>query len=318
MLTTRSAILIFSAAMMSGTGSVSSQSYPSKPIRVVTGTPGAGADVVVRVLVEGLNGSLGQPVIVENRVSAVRGEIVARAMPDGYTLLIAGTTTWISTLLQKMPYDIVKDFSPITIVETFPFVVVVNPLLPVKSITELIALAKAKPGALNYGSGGTGSGTHLGPELFKSMAGVNIVRIPYAGAGPAVNGILSGEVQLTFLSPGTILPHVKSGKLRALAVTTAQPTSLAPGLPTVTASGLPGFETVSATAMWAPARTPTTVVNRLNQETIRILGSTDMKTRMLNSGSEPMGNSPIQAEAFLKSEMAKWGKVIKDAGIRGE
>ena len=252
---TRIVVTVLWVSLMAvGAGGVSGQNYPSKPIRIVTGGAGAGADVVLRLLADELAGSLGQPVAVENRVSAVRGEIVA----------------------------------------------------------------KAKPGELNYGSGGTGSGTHLGPELLKATAGVNIVRIQYSGAAEAVNGVLGGEVQMAFLSPTTVSPHVKSGKLRALAVTTAQPTALVPGLPTVAASSLPDFEVVSATAMWAPAGTPTTIINQLNRETVRILNRADMKTRMLGNGSEAVANSPAQAAATIKSEMAKWSKVIKDAGIRSE
>ncbi|MBI4188930.1 MAG: tripartite tricarboxylate transporter substrate binding protein, partial [Betaproteobacteria bacterium] len=263
-----------------------------------------------------------QVVIVENRGGspAIAGETVAKATPDGYTLLLGTNSLWILQLIQNTPYDTLRDFSPLTIASRSPNILVVHPSLPVKSVKELIALAKAKPGALSYASGPVGSAPHLAPELFKAMAGVDIVRIGYKGGAPALNGLIGGEAQLMFAvaSGGVMTTFVKSGRLRALAVTTAQPSELAPGLPTVAASGLPGYESDTIAGMLAPARTPARLINRLNQEIVRVLNRADVKERLFNVGTEVVSGSPAEFAAVLKSEMAKWGKVIKDAGIRAD
>jgi tripartite-type tricarboxylate transporter receptor subunit TctC len=194
----------------------------------------------------------------------------------------------------------------------------VHPALPVNSIKELIALAKAKPGALNYASGGVGTTPHLAAELFKAMAGVNIVHIPYKGAGPAISDLIGGQVQLMFPNAAAVGPHLKSGKLRALAVTSSQPTALVPGLPTVAASGLPGFSSVLIVGMFVPAKTPATLINRLNQEIVRVLNNPEVKEKLFNTGSDVVGSSPEQFAAAIKSEVARLGKVIKDVGIKAE
>jgi tripartite-type tricarboxylate transporter receptor subunit TctC len=209
----------------------------------------------------------------------------------------------------------VSDFAPITWVTRAPHLLVVHPSLPVKSVKELIALAKAKPGALNYNTAGLGSSTNLAAELFRSMAGVNIVRINYNGGGPAVVGLISGEGQMMFATAASVVPHIKTGKLRGVAVTTEQPSALAPGLPTMSASGLPGFEASSTVALLAPAKTPVAIINRLNQEFVRVVNQTDVKEKLFNLGGEVVGSSPERLAVLIKTEVAVWGKVIKDAGI---
>ena len=243
---------------------------------------------------------------------------MSRASPDGYTLLVYSGTLWIQPLLEKTPYDVARDFAPITLLTSAPNLVVVHPSLPVRSIKELIALAKARPGELNYGSSASGSSTHVAAELFKAMADVNIVRVPYKAAGQAINDLIGGQVQLMFGVVGSVAPHVKSGRLRALAVTTAQPTALVPGMPTVAASGLPGYESRSMIAMFAPAETPAPIVNRLNQEIVRVLNTTEVKEKLFKIGVEAVGSSPYELAAAMKSETARLDKVIKNAGIRSE
>jgi tripartite-type tricarboxylate transporter receptor subunit TctC len=221
-------------------------------------------------------------------------------------------------LLQPLPYNPLKDFAPIMMMTRQPGVIMVHPSVPVSSIKELIALAKAKPGVLNYGSGNSGGIAHLGFELFKSMAGVDIVRIPYKGAGPAGNALIAGEVQVLLATATAATPHMKSGRAKALAVTTAQRSALIPGLPTVAESGVPGYEAASVYGMVTTAGTPTAVVNRLNRELVRILARSDVKEKFLLSGTEVVASTPGEFAAFLKSEIARMSKVIKDAGIRAD
>jgi tripartite-type tricarboxylate transporter receptor subunit TctC len=230
--------------------------------------------------------------------------------------MVGSNSFWIGPLMQKMSYDPVKDFSPVSLTQISPNILVVPPTLLAKSVKELIALAKAKPGALNVASGSTGAVSHLAAELFKSMAGVDIVTVPFKGAGPALLGVLSGQVQLMFATSGSAAPHLAAGKLRALAVTTTQPSALAPDLPTIAASGLPGYD---ATAMWgvlAPSRTPAMIIKRLNEEILRGVRKADVKDRLFNAGLETVGSSPSEFAAAIKSEMTSMGKVIKDAGLR--
>ena len=244
---------------------------------------------------------------------------MAKAPPDGYTLFLSGSNFWVEPLLQKVPYDPARDFSPIAGATTSPLVFVVHPSLPVKSVKELIALAKARPGALNYSSSVTGTSGHLAAELFKSMAGVDIVRIGYKSGGQSVIALVSGEVQVAFNpAGGTVMSQVKSGRLRALAVTSAQPSVLAPGLPTMAAAGLPGYESSAIQSVFAPAKTPEAIITRLNQEILRFLNAPETKERLINASVEAIGSTPEQLAATVKFEMAKWGKVIKDAGIRAE
>jgi tripartite-type tricarboxylate transporter receptor subunit TctC len=300
--------------MVSGAGVVSGQNYPNKPIRIVTSEPGGGNDIVARLVAEGLTASLGQRVIVDNR-GIIAAEIAAKATPDGYTLLIYGSNIWLMQYLRdNVPWDPLRDFAPLTVAVNLPNILVVHPSLPVKSVKELVELAKAKPGELNYAAGTIGVSPHLAAELFKALAGVNIVRVPYKGGGPALNGLIGGEVHLMFPNAGSVMPHIKSGRVRALAVSTAQPSALAPGLPTV-AEAVPGYETGAVICVFAPARTPAAIVDLLNREIVRVLNGAVVKERLFNSGSEVVANSPREFAAFIKSDMARMGKVIRDAGI---
>ncbi len=298
-------------------GAVCGQDYPNKPIRIITGSAGGGNDFVSRLIAQGISSALGQPVVVDNRPGAVLSiEAVAKSPPDGYALLVHGATVWITPLLQRATYDAVNDYSPISLVSREVLIVAVHPSVPARSVKELIALAKTKPGELNYSASSLGGPPHLTAELLKSMAGVNIVHVPYKGTVAAITALITGEVQLTITDAGLITPHVKSGRLRALAVTGAQPSALAPGLPTVTASGVPGYEAGSMTGIWAPGRTPAAIVDRLNVEIVRFLNRPEVKERFLNTGAEVVASSPAQFAATIKSDIAKWSKVIRDAGIK--
>jgi tripartite-type tricarboxylate transporter receptor subunit TctC len=319
MLTTRLVTAVVAAAALLWAFAAPAQDFPNRPIRIVTAPAGGNSDFIARQIASGISGPLGQPVIVDNRAGGiVPVEVVMKSRPDGYTLLLDGASFWVGPLLESLPYDVEKDFSPVSSVTAAIFVVVVHPSLPVKSVGELIALAKAKPGALNYGSGAAGSTNHLAPELFRSMAGVNIVRIPYKGAAPAVIGLLSNEVQMMVIDYGVLAPHLKAGKLRGLAVTSAQPTPLAPDLPTVTASGLPGYEVVALNAILAPGRPPAAVINRLSQEITRAFDRAEVKQTFLNRGTVAGGSTPEQLTAAIRADVAKWGKLIKEAGIKGD
>ena len=302
----------------SGTG----QGYPNKPIRIVTGDPGGGIDFTARLIAQGLPATLGQQVVVDNRGGGggiLAGETVAKAAPDGYTLLVYSNNIWILPLLRKnVSYDPARDFATVALVSRAPNILVVNPSVSATNVQELIALAKAKPGELNYAQGATGGSNHLGAELFKAMAGVNIVEVPYKGVTPAFTDLISGRVQLMFAVAASVAPHIKSGKLRALAVTSAQPSPLAPGLPTVAATGLPGYESEALFGLFAPAQTSRLLVTRLNREVVQILRRADVRDRFLGIGVEPAGTSPPELMATVKSEMARLGKVIRDAGIKPE
>ena len=312
-------VWIFTAGMLViSTNFVSAQTYPSKPIRIVTSPAGGGSDFVTRLVAQGLTGPLGQPIVVDNRTLFISGEVASRAPPDGYTLLLSSSTLWVATLLQKAPYDPVADFAPISTTTRSPNMLVVHPSLPAKSVQDLIALAKARPGVLNYGSSTIGSSLHLAAELFKSMAGVNITHISYKATGAAVNDLLGGHLELMFSSISPVIPHVKTGKLRALAITTTTPSALLPGLPTVAASGLPGYESVSLDGLFAPAKTPAAIINRLHQELVRFINQPEVKEKFFNTGSEVVGNSPEEFGAAVRGEIARLSKVIKDAGIRAD
>ena len=316
---TRFAVAMFVGGLLiAGQGDSPAQSYPTKPVRVVTLAPGASADFVARLIAPGLSERLGKSMIVDNRSgnAVIPATIVAKSPADGYTLLVIPDAFWLLPFMQEVSYDPIKEFAPIALISVTPLLIVVHPSLAVKSVAELIARAKANPGALNYASGISGSATHLSAELFKAMAGINIVRIGYKGGGPALTALMSGEVQLMFGNASGVAPYVSSGRLRALAVTSAQPSRLFPDLPTVSSSGLPGYEAVSKMAIFAPAGTPAAIINRLNQEIVRVLSDTDIKERFIKAGAEVIASSPGQLEANMKSDMATLGKLIRDAGIR--
>ena len=305
--------------MMAGMGMVSGQSFPNKPVRIFTSPTGGGNDFVARLIAQGTTAPLGQPVLVENRATLIAIESVTKAPPDGYTLLFLGNTVWLQPLMRdKMSYDAVRDLVPITCAAAAPAILAAHPSLPAKSVKELIALAKARPGAINYSTSGVGSANHLAAELFKSMTGVKIVHVPYKGAAPATTALISGEVQLTVGNVGPVAPHIKAGRLKALAITSAQPSALMPGVPTIAASGVPGFESVVWAVAFAPARTPEVVINRLNQEIVRVLNQPETKKQLLDYGTEVVASSQAEIAAKMKSEIVTMGKVIKDAGIREE
>jgi len=297
-------------------GSGYSQEFPGKTIRIMTAGVGGGADFASRIIAQNLARPLGQQVVVENRGGIIPQQAVAQAAPDGHTLLLHSGSTWLAPFLEDTPYDPIKDYAPITWVTRSPSILVVHPSLPVKSVKELIAMAKAKPGALNYSSAATGSTNHLTAELFKAMAGVNIVGIAYRETGQATSDVIAGHVHMMFPSAGGVAPHIKSGRLRGLGVTSAQPSALYPQLPTIAAAGVPGYESVQILGLWAPAKTPVSVVSRLNQEVLRVLERPDIKEKFLNAAVETVGSTPEQFAATIKADMTRMGKVIKDAGIR--
>lgn len=293
------------------------QGYPNKPVRIVCAGIGGGGDFLSRLIAPGLTAGLGQQVIVDNRASAVMGETVYKALPDGYTTLVTGSSLWVGSLLRDTPYDTVRDFIPISMLGRSPLLLVVHPSLPVNSVKDLIAYAKANPGALSFSMGGSGGTSHLAAELFKHMTGINMVRIPYKSGATEIGDLISGQVQLTF-STGAAAPHARSGKLRPLAVTGSQPSPLYPGVPTVAASGVPGYQTIAFDAMFAPARTPAAIIRRLNEEVVRVMNAPQVKERLLNNGAEAYTSSPEEAAATIKSEIALWSKLIKDAGIKAD
>ncbi len=298
----------------------SAQPYPDRPVRIVTAEAGGSQDVAARILAVGLTAALGQQFIIDNRSSGViPGEIVSRAKPDGHTLLIYAGTFWMQPLVRKsVPYDPVRDFAPISLIIASPTVLVVHPALPAKSVKELIALAKSRPGELNFAMGSVGAANHLAAELFKSMAGVDMLGIGYRGNGSAVNALVSGQVQLMFATASSVTPLVRIGRLRALAVASAQPSPLAPDLPTIASAGLPGYESQSTTGFFAPAKTPPGIIDRLHRESVRYLQTPEARQRLLAVGAETIGSTPEALAAKVTSEMARMGKVIQDARIRVE
>ena len=297
----------------------SAQAYPSKPVRFITSEPGGGNEIAARFIAQGLSGAFGQQVIIESKGGgngAIAFLTVSKAAPDGYTLLFFSSALWVLPLMKDVSWDVLRDFEPIVLVATAPNILVVHPSLPVKSVKALIALAKARPGELNYATGAAGAAAHLSAALLKSMARVNIVRIPFKGTSPGLNAVMAGQVQIMFPAAGAAMSHVKAGRLRALAVTSAKPTDLAPGLPTMASAGLPGYESVSVYGLFAPARTPASIIARLNQETNRVLNVAETKERFFNVGVETVGSSPEEFVASIKADVIRWDKVIKEAGIR--
>jgi tripartite-type tricarboxylate transporter receptor subunit TctC len=298
----------------------SAQNYPTRPLRIITVAAGGGADLTARLVGNGIGGTLGQQVVVDNRGGGtIAIELAQKSPPDGYTLLAYGSPLWLTPLMRSaVTFDYERDFAPIVLATSAPFFLYVHPSLPVKTVRELTALAKAKPGALNYATAGTGSATHLTAELFKARAGVDIVRVTYKGGGPAAQALLTGEVQVEFGTASVGLPQVKTGRVRVLAVTSAKPSALAPDVPTMASAGLPGFEANLITGMFAPAKTPAAIVERLNQEINHALAREDVKEKLLAAGLEPVGGTPDQLSAAIKAEYTTLGKVIKDVGIRDE
>ena len=299
------------------------QEYPVKAIRFIApNLPGGPTDILARLIGQKLAESFGHPVVIENRAGAggnIGTELAAKSAPDGYTLLMGAVATHAinPSLYSKIPYDPVKDFAPVALVAQVPNILVVNPAVPAKTVRELIDLARAKPGTLNFGSGSTGSTGHLAGELFNTMAGVKMVHIPYKGAAPATADLLGGQVQLMFDNLASALPNVKAGKLRALAVTTLARSPAIPELPTIAESGLPGFDLTTWFGLLVPAGTPPEIVARLNAEIVRALDAKDMRERLDKMGAEPLSNNtPERFAAFIRSEAAKYARVVKDSGAK--
>ncbi|MBS1132154.1 MAG: hypothetical protein H6R16_3156 [Proteobacteria bacterium] len=301
-------------AAMTAASAVSAQSYPAKPLRILTAAAGGGSDHATRLIATPLGVALGQQVIVDNR-GLLAADIAAKAPPDGYTLLLTGQTLWLLPFMRDNVASNVTDFTPITTATETANILVVHPILPVKSVKDLMALAKARPGELNFATSGNGNSVHIAGELFKSMTGANVVRVNYKAASQALTDLIAGQTQFMFGVPGSVTPHVKAGRLRALAVTSAKPTQLVPGLPAV-AQSLPGYEVASRLAIFAPAGTPGPIIYRLNQEIVKILNRPEVKDKFHASGIETVGDSPEALAALIKSEIDRMGKVIKAAGIR--
>jgi len=314
---------LFPFAFCLGIAAAAAQQYPSRPIRlIVPQSAGGSTDVIARVVAQRMTETLGQTVIVDNRPGAgsLNGiEIVANAAPDGYTLLgVAASYTINPALHKKLPFDPIRDFAPITQLATLPHLLVVHPSVPVNSVKELIALAQAKPGALNYASSGIATSTHLAAELFMYMTRTSMVNVPYKGGAPAMVGMLSGQCQLNFATISTALPHVRSGKLRPLAVTTAKRSVAAPEFPTIAEAGVPGYEHASWVGLLATAKVPQAVITRLNAVAVKAAHAPDVKAALLKDGLEVTGTTPAEYAAIIKTEIAKWIKVAKAAGITAQ
>jgi tripartite-type tricarboxylate transporter receptor subunit TctC len=295
--------------------------YPARPVRVIVPqSAGGSTDLAARIVVQRMSEAMGQTFVVDNRPGAgsLNGtETVAKAAPDGYTLLtVAASFTINPSLHERLPFDPIRDFAPITRLAALPHILVVHPTLPVKSVKELVALAKAKPGELNYASSGVATSTHLAAELFKHLTGTQMVQVPYKGGAPGIVGLVSGEVQLYFATISTALPHVKSGKIRALAVTSAKRSVVAPEYPTIAEAGVRGYEHASWVGMLAPAKTAPAIVSALNAAAAKAAGRDDVRNTLLKDGLETVGDSPQEFAALIKSEVAKWMKVVKAAGIK--
>jgi tripartite-type tricarboxylate transporter receptor subunit TctC len=313
--------LVFSILLGLSTG-VFAQSYPAKAIRfIVPFPPGGSADILARAIGQKAGEGLGQPLVVENRPgagTAIGAEALAKSAPDGYTVMIGTVSSHAinPALNPKLPFDPIKDFTPVSLVASIPFAMIVHPSVPAKTVGEFVALARSKPGSLNYSSAGNGTSNHLAGELLKSMAGIDIVHIPYKGSAPALNDLIAGQVSLMFDLVLTAAPHVKSGAVRGLAVTSSQRSSALPELPTVAESGVPGYEVSAWFGIFAPAGVPQPVTQRLNAEFVKALQQPDLRQRLASQGAEPLTSTPSEFAAYLRSEIDKWAKVVKASGMK--
>ena len=319
----KSTMLVVALALIS-ISSAHSQAYPNRPIRaIVPIAPGGGTDTTGRLVTTKLSEALGQQIVVDNRAGGggtIGASIVAKARPDGYTLLFGSISTHgvNPAMYKNLPYDHIKDFAPVSLIGTVPNVLVVHPSLPVKSVSDLINYAKANPGKINYGSAGIGSPPHLSMELLKSMAGINLLHVPYKGAGPALAELLGGQVQVMCTSLAGQLPHIKAGRVRGLAVTTTKRNLQLPDVPTMIEAGVPGYEVTIWYAVFTPAGVPKTIIARLNSELVKLLNAPDMKERMAQIGVDPAPSTPEELAAFVRSETAKWTKTVQEAGVKLE
>ena len=313
---------VVAALLVLSTGTAVAQAWPAKPIRIVVPFPAGGStDIVGRLLADKLSQSLGQAVVVDNRAGAggtSGSDVAAKSAPDGYTFLLGTSSTHAiaPALYPKLAYDPVKDFAPVSLLGTATILMVVHPSVPAKSVAEFVALAKAKPGAMMFGSTGNGSVSHLTAEYFKSLAGIDMQHIPYKGDTPMTLDLVAGRVQVAFGTAVAFLPQVQGGKLNALAVTDAKPSPVAPQLPTVAASGLPGFEALQWFGMLAPAGTPREIVARINTEIGKALQQPDVQEKLKGLGMQIVGGPPEQFGSFMRAEAGKWGKIVKDSGAK--
>ena len=319
----RSTLLALTIALLAGMVTASAQTWPSKPIRLINPfPPGGGATIIGRLMAQELTERLGQSVVFDNRGGAggiIGMEIAARAAPDGYTFTMAtASTVTIHPLLSKTPFDPIKDFSPVSHVSNVPLLLVIHPSVTAKSTKEFLALLKSQPGKLNFASSGNAAAPHLAGESFKLLTGVQMQHVPYKGSAPALTDLIGGQVQLMFDSMPSAMPHVRSGKCRALAVTTAIRSPALPDLPTLAESGVPGFDISTWYGLWAPKGTSREIVQKLADETARILKLAEVRERYASLGAEPVGSSPDEFAAYCRSELAKWSKIVKESGAKAD
>ena len=318
--TFRRGLLAAAAACALLPGLAAAQAYPSKPITIIVPFAAGGTtDILARIIAQGMGAELGQSVVVDNRAGAggnIGGQVAARAPADGYTLFMGtvGTHAINAALYKKMPFDPIKDFAPLTRVANVPNLLVANPAQPFKTVPELIAYAKANPGKINFGSSGSGSSIHLSGELFKSMAKVDMQHVPYKGSAPAVTDLLGNQIAIMFDNMPSAIQHVRSGKLRAIAVTTAKRSPELPDVPTIAEAGVPGYEATSWFGMFAPAATPAPVVAQLNAAIVKVLAQPDIRKKLAEQGAEAAGETPAQFADFIQKESVKWGRVVKESG----
>lgn len=313
-------LLMLAASLIAGT--VVAQTYPSKPIRLIVPlAPGGPSDILARAMGQKLTESLKQTVIVDNRTGAggmLGIDLAAKSPPDGYTTLLVAVATYTinASLYPKLPYDPQKDLTPVTILAGAPYILVVHPALPVRNVKQLIALAKARPGELNYSSGGAGTGPHLATEVFKANAGINVVHIPYKGAGPALNDLVAGHVQFQLANMIASLPLVQSGRLRAIAVSGSKRSTRLPDVPTIAESGIAGLDDVGGHMIMVPGATPREIIARLHQELVRVLQQPEVKVRLVNEGAEILGTPPEEAAAIIRNDIQKWAQLIRQLKLQ--
>ncbi len=312
------AACVLAASSLLCTTASFAQPYPNKVVHVQVSDAGSNVDLVARVVAQGLSTNLGRQFVVDNRPGVVAIENVIKAPPDGYNILFYTTAVWTMPLMQDVSFDTMRDLAPVTLATNAPLFLFIHPSVPAKNMRELIALAKASPGTLNYGMAGTGTSGHLATELLRLMTGIDIVKVPYKGSSAATIALLANQVQMQFTSVTTGMAHVATGKLRLIAVASGQRSTLAPDVPTIAESGVPGYEVTSITAMWVPVATPKNLITKLNQETVKILKQPDVQEKFVSYATESIGSTPEQAATYVTADIIKWRKVVKDAHIRVE